>query len=128
MGNGIELQGLDAMLDGIRRKLESGVQKLENQGLREAGEILAEAQREKAPRSNIDHVHIAEDIQVSPVRRAEGIRFITVGPGKKTAWRAHFPEYGTQRTPAQPFIYPSFHENKSRIIQLLANIQREGMR
>jgi HK97 gp10 family phage protein len=127
MASGMELQGVDQMLASIRRKLASGVERLENEGLRSAGEILAEAQREKAPESKIDHVHLNEDIQVSPVRRADGLRFVTVGPGKKTAWRAHFPEYGTSHSPAQPFIYPSFHENKDRIARLLASVQRKGM-
>lgn len=128
MANEIKLLGTDEMLSSIRRKINAGIEKMENEGLREGGEILAEAQREKVPVSEIDHVHIRDDIRVSPVRRADGIRFVTVGPGKKTAWRAHFPEFGTKHSPAQPFIYPSFHENKSRIIRLLASKQRKGMR
>ncbi|WP_433943465.1 HK97-gp10 family putative phage morphogenesis protein [Paenibacillus sp. SN-8-1] len=127
MGSGIELQGVDAMLEGIRRKLASGVARMENQGLSDAGEILAAAQREKVPLSTIEHVHMRDDIKVSPVRRGDGIRFVTIGPGNKTSWRAHFIEYGTKNIPATPFIYPSFHENKDRIAQLLANAQRKGM-
>ncbi|MNW39622.1 hypothetical protein D3C74_167140 [compost metagenome] len=128
MASGVELQGVDEMMASIQRKLASGVVRLENQGLKAGGELLAEAQREKAPRSRIDHVHIQDDIKVSPVRRGDGVRFITVGPGKKTAWRAHFSEFGTSRHSAQPFIYPSFHENKARITQLFAAQLREGMR
>lgn len=124
----IELLGEEQMLAAIRSKLSSGIAKLENQGLREGGEIFAEAQREKVAVSNVDHVHIRDDIQVSPVRRKNGIRFVAIGPGKLTAWRAHFLEYGTKKMPARPFIYPSFHENKARVLALFADLYREGMK
>ncbi|GAB6931592.1 hypothetical protein JCM10914A_55750 [Paenibacillus sp. JCM 10914] len=126
---GVELQGVEQMLANIRQKLNSGVHRVENQGLRAAGEIVAAAQREKVVRSNIDHVHIEDDIKVSNVRRDGymGQRFILIGPGKKTGWRAHFLEYGTKKTPAQPFVYPAFHENKARLSQVIAITMRKGM-
>lgn len=128
MASGIELQGADQMVAMIRQKLSSGVQRLENQGLKAAGEILADAQREKVVVSTIEHVHIRDSITVSNVRRGDGLRFVLIGPGKETSWRAHFLEYGTKKAPAQPFIYPSFHENKSRVSQLLAATFKGGMR
>ncbi|MNW60480.1 hypothetical protein D3C74_384700 [compost metagenome] len=128
MGSGVELQGGDEMIASIRRRLASGVQRLENQGLREVGEILAEAQRQMAPRSDFDKVHIQDDIKVSPVRREDGMKVIRIGPSKRTSWRAHLSEFGSKNNQAHPFIYPSFHENKARVIQLLASVQREGMR
>ncbi len=125
--SGVELQGVDQMIADIQKKLASGVARLENQGLREAGEIMAEGQRDHVAVSKIDHLHMKEDIRVSRVQRIDGLRVIKIGPGKETAWRAHFIEYGSQQSPAQPFIYPSFHENKERVTRLLANVQREGM-
>lgn len=124
----VKLEGVEQMLESIRSKLSSGVMRVENQGLRAAGEILADAQREKVKRSDIEHTHIQDDIKVSNVRRGDGIRYITVGPGKKTAWRARFLEDGTRNMPAQPFIYPAAHENKALIAQLLASYYRRGMR
>ncbi|MFU1798207.1 HK97-gp10 family putative phage morphogenesis protein [Paenibacillus azoreducens] len=111
----------------IRRKIEAGIVRMENQGLKEGGEIFAEAQREKVPVSSIEHLHMKDDIKVSSVRRGDGIRFIVVGQGKKTRWRAHFSEFGTKNQHAEPFIYPAFHENKDRVAQLLADMQRRGM-
>ncbi|OAB48461.1 HK97-gp10 family putative phage morphogenesis protein [Paenibacillus antarcticus] len=127
MGSGVELQGVDQMLESIRRKMNSGIFRLENQGLREGGEIFAEGQREKVSVSSIDHLHMRDDINVSPVRREDGLRFVTIGPGNKTKWRAHFDEYGTKNHSARPFIYPSFHENKSRVSQFLSAEFRKGM-
>lgn len=127
MASGVELQGVDQMLATIRQKLNSGVQSVENQGLRAAGEIVAAAQREKVAVSNVEHVHIKDDITVSNARREGGQRFVLVGPGKKTGWRAHFLECGTKSAPAQPFIYPAFHENKARLSQVIAIAMRKGM-
>lgn len=127
MANGVELQGVEQMLATIRQKLSSGVQRVENQGLRAAGEIVAAAQREKVAVSSIEHVHIKDDIKVSNVRREGGQRFVLVGVGKQTGWRAHFLEYGTKNTPAQPFVYPVFHENKAQISQVIAISMRKGM-
>lgn len=128
MGSSVELQGVEQMLESIRSKLSSGVTRVENEGLRAAGEILAAAQRDKVAVSTIDHKHIRDDIRVSNVRRGDGIRYITVGPGKETAWRARFLEDGTRNMSAQPFIYPAAHENKALIAQLLASYYRRGMR
>jgi len=115
------------MLQSIRQKLKSGVERLENQGLRAGGEIFAESQREKVAVSNIKHLHMEDDIKVSNVRRDMGMRYVNIGPGIKTGWRAHFLEIGTRQHPAQPFIYPAFHENKQRVSQLLASYMRGGM-
>ena len=127
MASGIELQGVEKMLATIQQKLSSGVQRLENQGLRAAGELVAASQREHVVVSSIEHVHIRDDIKVSNVRRDGGQRFVVIGPGRQTGWRAHFLEYGTKQTPAQPFIYPAFHENKDRISQIIAISFRKGM-
>lgn len=120
MAGRIELQGVDQMLAAIRQKMGDGAKKLENSTLREGGEIFAVAQRERVPVSDIDHLHIRDDIKVSGVRAKEGEKYVAVGPGKATGWRAHFLEFGTSKMNAQPFIYPSFHEQKARVAQFMA--------
>lgn len=127
MASEVELQGVDQMLASISSKLASGIYRMENVGLREAGKLLAEAQREEVVVSDVNHVHIKDDIKVSNVRRGDGIRYILVGPGKITGWRAHFTEYGTSETDAKPFVYPALHKNKNTITRLLAAQQRQGM-
>lgn len=126
--SGVELQGTDQLLEMIRGKLASGVMRIENQGLRMAGEIIAQAQRDKVAVSTRDAYHIQDDIKVSNVRRIDGMRTVLIGPGKDTAWRAHFLEFGTEKAGAQPFIYPAFEENKDKIKELLSSEFREGMR
>ena len=128
----VELQGSEQMMAAIRQKLMSGVQRLENQGLRAAGEIIADAQRSIVVESDIERVHsvhIKDDIKVSGVRRdgEMGERYILIGTSRKTSWRVHFVEYGTKKVAPRPFIYPAFHENKDRIAQLLAGALKRGM-
>ncbi|WP_339273620.1 HK97-gp10 family putative phage morphogenesis protein [Paenibacillus sp. FSL W8-0426] len=115
------------MLAAIRQKLGEGAQQLENKALREGGEIFAAAQRNSVAVSQIDHLHIRDDIKVSGVRSNDGDKFVAIGPGKKTGWRAHFLEFGTSKMPAKPFIYPSFHEQKARVAQFMASELRKAL-
>ncbi|WP_413373294.1 HK97-gp10 family putative phage morphogenesis protein [Paenibacillus taichungensis] len=127
MAGKVELQGVDQMLAAIRQKLGDGAKKLENSTLREGGEIFAAAQRELVAVSEIDHLHMRDDIKVSSVRSNDGDKYVAVGPGKATGWRAHFLELGTSKMPAQPFIYPSFHEQKARVTQFMASEFRKAL-
>lgn len=127
MAGRVELQGVNQMLAAIRQKLGEGAQQLENKALREGGEIFAAAQRNSVAVSQIDHLHIRDDIKVSGVRSNDGDKFVAIGPGKKTGWRAHFLEFGTSKMPAKPFIYPSFHEQKARVAQFMASELRKAL-
>lgn len=126
---GMELQGVDEWLEALRRKLGAASERAENQGLRAGGEIMAQAMREKAPFDDekTEGVHLRDDIKVSGVRRKDGLKYVLVGPGKKTGWRAHFPEFGTVKARAQPFVYPAFHEKKDETLQKIAEEFRKGL-
>lgn len=125
---GMELQGVDEWLEALRRKFDSASERIENRGLRTGGEVMAQAMREKAPYdAGHDGDHIRDDIKVSNVRRKDGVKYVLIGPGKKTGWRAHFPEYGTRKARAQPFVYPAFHETKREVLQKIADEYRKGL-
>lgn len=124
----VELQGVDGMLQSLRAKLGAGADRLENEGLQGAGEIIAEAQKERVARSNKADIHMQDDIKVSRVRRRNGVKFVLIGPGPKTGWRAHFLEYGTKKMSAQPFIYPAFQESKAAAEQHLIGEFQKGVR
>lgn len=127
--SGIEITGVDEWLETLRRKLGAASERVENKGLRAGGEIMAESMREKAPYDDdkVDGVHLREDIKVSGIRRHDGIKYVLIGPGKKTGWRAHFPEFGTKLMLAQPFVYPAFHEKKAEALQVIADYYRKGL-
>lgn len=128
MSGSAELLNVDQMLAEIRSRLASGADKIEKKALREGGEIFAEAQRAMAPYSNRDSIHIRDNIKVSGVKQDDGDKFVLIGPVKKVGWRVHFSEFGTVKSAAQPFIYPSFHENKARVARFMADEFREGLR
>lgn len=129
MANGmVELQGINEMLQALRSKMGAGAARLENKALQEGGEIMAAAQREKVAVSDKASLHMRDDIKVSRVRRQDGVKFVMIGPGKETGWRAHFLEFGTKKTPAQPFIYPAFHEQKAVVESHMAREFQIGVR
>jgi len=124
----VELAGVNEMLQAIRSRLGAGAARLENKALQEAGEIMGEAQREKVAVSDRANLHMRDDIKVSRVRKQDGVKFVLIGPGKETGWRAHFLEFGTKKTPAQPFIYPAFHEQKAAVEQHMIREFQRGVR
>lgn len=129
MANGIELTGIDQLVAELRRRGEAAVRRVENKALREAGKPMAEAMRERAARSKFSRkYHLQDNIVVSGVRSKDGIRYVQVGPNKKVAWRAHFPEFGTSRHPAEPYIEPGFNASKNDSLRILADEIRKGLR
>jgi len=123
-----ELQGVDEMLRSIRARMGNGAERLVNKGLRGAGEIIADAQREKVAVSDREKQHIRDDIRVSGVRRVDGVKFVLIGQSKKTSWRAHLLEFGTKKTPAQPYIYTAFVEEKDAAKQYMIQEFQKGVR
>jgi len=116
MSAGMEISGLsslDAKIKAIALKKE----RAQNKALRDGAEILAESMRSHVNRSLKDHKHLQDDIQISNVKQdIQGNKYIEVGPGKNTKWRAGFLEYGTSRAPAYPFIGPAVAENGEKVI------------
>ncbi|MGG1534513.1 HK97-gp10 family putative phage morphogenesis protein [Brevibacillus agri] len=128
MGDGIELTGVDQLLNQLRRKLQNASARVENKALQAAGEPMAEAMREKVNRSGYRYAyHIKDNIRVSRVQRRDGVKYVLIGPAKKTGWRAHFLEYGTSRMAPAPFVEPSFHEKKGEALNILADEMRKGL-
>lgn len=128
MATEIKLEGIDEILTAIRVKLGKAANRVENRGLRAAGEVIAEEMRSRVNVSTKQHTHIRDDIRVTGVRRREGAKYVLVGPGKETGWRAHFLEFGTKHMHARPFIYPAFHAKRSQAMQIMAEEFRKGLR
>jgi len=128
VATGIKLEGIDEILTAIRVKLGKAADRVENRGLRAAGEVIAEEMRSRVNVSTKRQTHIRDDIRVTGVRRREGAKYVLVGPGKETGWRAHFLEFGTKHMHARPFIYPAFHAKRRQAMQIMAEEFRKGLR
>lgn len=123
----LELLGIDDLLTGLRQKLEAGAARVEKKALQKGGELVAAEMRRRVRVSSRGRTHMRDDIKVSGVRTKDGIKYVAVGPGKETGWRAHFLEYGTKNMAARPFAYPSFHEKKGEALQAMADELRKGL-
>jgi len=124
----IKIEGIEQLLTNIRVKLGKAASRVENRGLRAAGEVIAQDMRNRVNVSNKRQTHIRYDIRVSGVRQGDGTKFVLVGPSKETGWRAHFLEFGTKKMRARPFAEPAFHAKKSEAMQVMVEEFRKGLR
>lgn len=82
---------------GVRGRL------VENSAVKAGGRIVKKRMKQEVTVSDKKHLHIRDDIQMSGVRRKDGIPHVDIGP-KETAWRAKFLEFGTKKMSPNPFI------------------------
>ncbi|WP_051322297.1 HK97-gp10 family putative phage morphogenesis protein [Alicyclobacillus contaminans] len=124
----MSIDGMEALLARLNG-LGDRAARVQNQALRAAGNLVAEAMRENVPVSNVEHLHIRDDIQVSRVKvSADGVRSVDVGPGPKTGWRAKFLEFGTSKMQAQPFVERSLIEKRRDALDVIAETVRAALK
>ncbi|UQD53305.1 hypothetical protein C0971_15705 [Bacillus methanolicus] len=121
MGASMELEGFVELQKRLNELGQKG-KKVESRAIQSGAKILADTIKKEVPVSDIDHLHIRDDIQVTRTKRKDGVAFADVGPGKETAWRAKFLEFGTVKMPPNPFM--SRAEKKSQN-EVLAAIKQE---
>lgn len=100
----VEISGLASLRAKLRRIADAGAEGTD-EGLGVGAKMLAERAAERAPRRT-------GELQ-------DSITYERDKPGEWLAgtnlWRAHFTEFGTVRSAAHPFLFPSFEELRSRI-------------
>lgn len=101
--------------------------RISNKAVRNGANIVAENMKKEVPVSDKNHLHIRDNIKVSGVSRKEGHPIIKVGPGKETAWRAKFLEYGTVKMPPQPFISNSGEASSNEVKEAIKNEMKRGL-
>ena len=113
---------LDAALKKLGIDLE---RKIAKSGARAGANIVAKAAREKAPQ---DSGTLKRSIKVVARSKRVGDAVVSVvtRSGKKwnskgmNAWYAGKVEFGTEHTPARPFMRPALDENGERIIKAMS--------
>jgi HK97 gp10 family phage protein len=126
MGASFEFEGFEQIQKKLK-ELGNKAKRVENKAILEGANIVAERMREEVPVSNIDHLHIKDDIEVSKVKRKGGIPSAEVGPGESTAWRAKFLEFGTVKMSPQPFISRSAKLSKEQVKKAVASELKKGL-
>lgn len=124
----IQLQGIDRLADELRRRSETAAKRIESKALKAAGEAMADEMKRRAPYSSLQKVHLKDNIVVTNVRRKDGVKYVLVGPNKRVSWRAHFPEFGTSKMPATPYITPAFIAKRREALEVMADELRKGLR
>lgn len=123
----IQLEGMDDLLAKLQ-EMGNKASRIEGDALKAAAQPLAEEMASLVQLGDKNETHIKDDIQISDVKTKDGIRFIEVGPGKKTNWRAKFLEFGTSHSPAYPFMGPAYEHKKSTILETISQKLREALR
>lgn len=122
----IELEGMDELLSKLEA-MGNKAGRIEGDALRAAAEPVAAEMQSLVRVSAKNDYHIQEDIEISKVKTKDGIKYIEVGPGKKTNWRAKFLEFGTKNMTAQPFMAPAFEHKKRDIQEIIKKKLREAL-
>lgn len=126
MGVDVKLEGMQELMDKIEAMGRKGAL-IQGKALKAAAEPVAEDMRKLVNVSTVEHKHIRDNIEVSRVKTKRGIKYVEVGPGKKTNWRAKFLEYGTSKMSAKPFMAPAYERNKRNIIETIKRKLKEGL-
>ncbi len=113
----LELQGIERLLSEVEKLGQQGA-KIENQALREAGEVVRQAIEQEAPQKTGT---LKKSISVSGVKGRDGGKHVEVGPGKE-GFYGKFLEFGTVKMRANPFMSRGYETSKD---EALAAIERE---
>ena len=122
----LELTGMDGLLKRLD-EMGKAASKIEASALKEAAKPIANDAKSLVNVSSIKHRHIREDIKIYGVKIKDGVRYIEIGPGKDTNWRAKFLEWGTSKMTAKPFLQPAYEKNKKNITEIIIQKLREAL-
>lgn len=121
-----KLEGLKELEQKLQ-ELGKKASRIENKALRKAGEYLSDEMKKEVPVSTVEHKHIRDDIKVSRVKSKDGQKYVEVGPGEDTNWRAKFLEFGTVKMQANPFMSRTYEKNKEKLQDIIKNELMKGL-
>ena len=125
----INLEGMQELIDKVNKLGDKG-EAIKKNALSKAGNMVKESMEEKAPRSRDTKKHMADNIRVSKIERADGIDFVNIGPTKDDAsefFYSKFTEYGTSKMPAQHWAEKSLKENQKDINNVIKEELERGL-
>lgn len=139
---GFVLEGADEFLETLNRKLGEASDRVVNNGLKKAGEIIKASMVSKAPKSDSPRQpaegtqnwrtggHAADGIKLSRIVRKDGEKYLLVGIQRgdnSKYFYLKFFEYGTSKMSARPWAYPAFYESKDAALAVLGEEFRKGL-
>lgn len=125
----IELKGMQELIDEVNKLGEKG-ELLKEKTLKEAGKFIKDSMERKAPRSDLNKKHMADNIKISDIEKEDGVDFVKIGPNKgdnSEFFYSKFSEWGTSKQPAQHWAENSVLENKTRIKEVISEELEKGL-
>ncbi|SDY84697.1 HK97-gp10 family putative phage morphogenesis protein [Thermoactinomyces sp. DSM 45892] len=128
MGSDMRFDGIGEMINNIRA-LGISTDRAENKAVRSGGEELRESMSHHAPgpSNKKREVHLPDNIQMGRVKKDERGKLVEVGPGRGSFY-SYFLEFGTSKMSPYPFIGPSIDESKERVLKIMADELRDGIK
>lgn len=118
----MELEGIENLITEVEKLGAKGA-RIENEALREAGEVVKEAIKQEAPQRTGT---LKKSIEVSRVKNRNGTKYVEVGPGKE-GWYGKFLEFGTVKMKAKPFMAPGYEKSKEKAMEEIEKNLKEGL-
>lgn len=125
----INLDGMQELIDKIN-KLGAKGELIKKKALDKTGDLIKNSMEKKAPRSNLNKRHMADNIKVSDIEKENGVDFIEIGPNKgdnSEFFYSKFSEWGTSTQPAQHWVENSLLENKKKINEIITEELKRGL-
>ena len=126
----IDLEGMQELIDKVNKLGDKG-EAIKKNALNKSGDMVKKSMEEKAPRSRDTKKHMADNIRVSKIERADGIDFVNIGPTKDDVsefYYSMFTEYGTSKIPAQHWAEKSLMENQREINTVIKEELERGLK
>ena len=125
----ISLQGVDEIIAKLNA-INANVNKLTNTALKAAAvPVLEDA---KATTEFKDRTgKLRELLKTSSVKTKDGVKYVLVGVDKSDnseIFYAKFLEFGTSRMAARPFLGPAYERNKHKILDIIRDKMKEGLK
>lgn len=130
MGADMTLEGMDVLLTRLQRK-RTNTSRVENKAIRAGAAVIQNAVSRHAPRSDLNHEHLADNIIVSKVKTIDGVKVVLIGPQKGDNSRffyGKFLEWGTLKMSARPFMGPGAAEARRPAIEATKEVLKEALR
>ncbi len=116
----IKVHGAETLHAAFMR-LEAEAPGMMRKALAKAAEPICDEARALAPRSDRPGGHLADGIKIRVMpRTAVGHERVRIGV-KPGLWYGVFPEFGTAKTAAQPFMRPALDTQKDAALRVLAD-------
>jgi len=121
----LTLEGMEDILTRLK-ELGQRAGPLENQALHAGAKIVQAHASQRAPRSETDGEHLADNIVISEAKQGEGIKYIEVGPSAPFFY-GKFLEYGTTKMAARPFLGPAKAQSRKEVLETIKQTLKEGL-